>query len=112
MAANRDFAVHCRTAKEADAAFRAGKCAAFLSVEGAELLDCDLEKLDEAYRLGVRAVNITWNHANVLSGSNAEEKDRGCRSGARRLSAGWTVGHAGGRVPPVRARLLGCGGAV
>ncbi|MEQ2442148.1 dipeptidase [Pseudoflavonifractor sp. CLA-AP-H29] len=77
MAANRDFAVHCRTAKEADAAFRAGKCAAFLSVEGAELLDCDLEKLDEAYRLGVRAVNITWNHANVLSGSNAEEKDRG-----------------------------------
>ena len=77
MAANSGLAVHCRTAEEADAAFRAGKCAAFLSVEGAELLDCDVERLEEAYRLGVRAVNITWNHANVLSGSNAEEKERG-----------------------------------
>ncbi len=77
MAANGDLAVHCRTAKEADAAFRAGKCAAFLSVEGAELLDCDPERLEEAFRLGVRAVNITWNHANILSGSNAEEKGRG-----------------------------------
>lgn len=77
MAANSGLAVHCRTAEEADAAFRAGKRAAFLSVEGAELLDCDVERLEEAYRLGVRAVNITWNHANVLSGSNAEEKERG-----------------------------------
>lgn len=77
MAANSGLAVHCRTAEEADAAFRAGKCAAFLSVEGAELLDCDVERLEEAYRLGVRAVNITWNHANILSGSNAEEKERG-----------------------------------
>ncbi|WP_294548743.1 dipeptidase [uncultured Pseudoflavonifractor sp.] len=77
LAANRDLAVHCRTAKEADAAFQAGKCAAFLSVEGAELLDCSLEHLEEAYRLGVRAVNLTWNHANILSGSNAEEQERG-----------------------------------
>ena len=77
MAANSGLAVHCRTAEEADAAFRAGKRAAFLSVEGAELLDCDVERLEEAYRLGVRAVNITWNHANILSGSNAEEKERG-----------------------------------
>lgn len=77
MAANSDLIVHCRTAEEADAAFRAGKRAAFLSVEGAELLDCDVEHLEEAFRLGVRAVNLTWNHANVLSGSNAEEKDRG-----------------------------------
>ena len=77
MAANGDLAVHCRTGQEAEAAFRAGKCAAFLSVEGADLLDCDPERLEEAFRLGVRAVNITWNHANALSGSNAEERDRG-----------------------------------
>ena len=59
------------------AAFAAGKTAAFLSAEGAELLDCDLEKLRMAHRMGVRIVNITWNHPNALSGTNAEEPDRG-----------------------------------
>ncbi|HIY17687.1 MAG TPA: membrane dipeptidase, partial [Candidatus Intestinimonas stercorigallinarum] len=75
--ANADLVVFCRTGKEAQAAFAAGKTAAFLSAEGAELLDCDLNKLRLAHRMGVRAVNITWNHPNALSGTNAEEKDRG-----------------------------------
>ena len=73
MAENRDRVVHCRTADQAADAFAAGKTAAFLSAEGGELLDCSLERLEEAWRLGVRAVNLTWNHANDLSGSNAEE---------------------------------------
>ncbi len=69
--------VHCCTAEEAEAAFSEGKRAAFLSVEGAELLDCDIERLREAYRLGVRAVNLTWNHCNALSGSNADCSGQG-----------------------------------
>ena len=75
--ANADLVVFCRTGAEARAAFAAGKTAAFLSAEGAELLDCDLDKLRLAHRMGVRAVNITWNHPNALSGTNAEEPDRG-----------------------------------
>lgn len=74
---NKEAVSLCRSGNEARAAFAAGKSAAFLSVEGADLLDCDLEKLCEAYRMGVRAVNITWNHANRLSGTNAEEPERG-----------------------------------
>ena len=50
---------------------------AVLSVEGGELLDCDPGRLDEAKAWGVRAVNLTWNHANGLSGSHAEEPERG-----------------------------------
>ncbi len=57
--------------------FRSGRRAAFLSVEGAELLDCSLERLEEAHAMGVRAVNPTWNHVNALSGTNAEEPERG-----------------------------------
>lgn len=68
---------HCRTAQQAEQAFAEGKLAAFLSVEGAELLDCSLERLRWAYEIGVRAVNLTWNHANLLSGSHKEESDRG-----------------------------------
>ncbi|HBA50799.1 MAG TPA: membrane dipeptidase [Lachnospiraceae bacterium] len=67
----------CRTAEEAERANAAGKVAAFLSVEGAELLDCDLEKLRRAHGLGVRAVNLTWNFQNALSGSNLAGADRG-----------------------------------
>lgn len=77
MEANAGVITHCRTAKEAEAAFTAGKMAAFLSVEGAELLDCSTERLEEAYALGVRSVNLTWNHVNALSGTNAEATGRG-----------------------------------
>ena len=75
--ANADLVAFCRTGAEAQAAFAAGKTAAFLSAEGAELLDCDPDKLRLAHRMGVRIVNITWNHPNALSGTNAEEPDRG-----------------------------------
>lgn len=68
---------HCRNGKEAEQAHREGKIAAFLSVEGAHILNCDLEKLREAYARGVRAVNLTWNNPNILAGTNCEEPDRG-----------------------------------
>ncbi|MGI5973427.1 MAG: dipeptidase [Oscillospiraceae bacterium] len=77
MAENADLVEHCRTAAEAEAAWRRGKNAAFLSVEGADLLECSLEKLERAYELGVRAVNLTWNYENALSGTNEEGAERG-----------------------------------
>jgi membrane dipeptidase len=67
----------CCTRNEAENAFMQGKSAAFLSVEGADLLGCSLEQLDRAYILGVRAVNLTWNRSNLLSGSALEETERG-----------------------------------
>lgn len=77
MKENSGLVSHCRSAEEAKQAHRKGKIAAFLSVEGAHILDCDLEKLREAHSRGVRAVNLTWNNANLLSGSNCEEPERG-----------------------------------
>ena len=77
MAENADWVVHCRTAQQAEEAWKAGKTAAFLSVEGAELLDCDIEKLEDAYQKGVRAVNLTWNHVNALSGTNVDQPEKG-----------------------------------
>lgn len=67
----------CVTAEELDSAWNAGKIAAFLSAEGAELVDCDLEKLNLAHGMGVRAVNLTWNHVNALSGTNVEDTEKG-----------------------------------
>ena len=56
---------------------------AALSVEGGELLGCDPEALEEARSWGVRAVNVTWNHANALSGSHAEDSGRGLTDSGR-----------------------------
>ncbi len=67
----------CRTGAEAAAARAEGSIAAFLSVEGADLLGCSIEGLETAHALGVRAVNLTWNRANALSGSCVEEATRG-----------------------------------
>ena len=64
---------------------------AALSVEGAELLDCDPDRLEIAAAWGVRSVNLTWNHANALSGSHLEQPERGLsdvgRAFARRAYA-------------------------
>ena len=77
MTENCDMIVPCTAGAGITAANQMGKAAALLSVEGADLLDCEIEKLEEAYRLGVRIVNLTWNYANALSGSHCDEPDRG-----------------------------------
>lgn len=72
-----DRIVQCRTAQDVEQAHRQGKAAAFLSIEGAELIGCDPARLDEAAAEGVVAINLTWNHANDLSGSSREDSERG-----------------------------------
>ena len=77
LAENSGRIALCRSGAEADEAVAAGKTAAFLSVEGADLLDCGIEQLQTAAGWGVRLVNMVWNHANVLGGSCADDPDRG-----------------------------------
>ncbi len=48
-----------------------------LAIEGAEVIGCDPMRLKSAYEMGVRVTGITWNHANVLSGSCMEDTRRG-----------------------------------
>ena len=77
MELNRDRIVQCRTGAEAQAAFAAGKRAAFLSIEGADLIDCTLDGLQEAWEMGVRAINPVWNAANILCGTTEDEAGKG-----------------------------------
>lgn len=74
---NCTLIAHCRNRKEAEKANQQGKAAAFLTVEGAELLDCNPERLIQAAADGVVAINLTWNNANAISGSCREEPERG-----------------------------------
>lgn len=83
MAENRDIACHCRTGAEVDEAVADGKVAALLSIEGADLIDCDVHKIETVAGWGVRFLNPVWNRANVLSGTNAEETERGLSATGR-----------------------------
>lgn len=74
---NEDILYHCKNTSDVDTAIANEKIAAFITVEGAELLGCDETELENAYNEGVRAVTITWNFLNKLSGSNVEGSDVG-----------------------------------
>ena len=83
MVDNADIVCHCRTGREVDEAAAAGKTAALLSMEGADLIDCDVHKVETVAQWGVRLLNPVWNRANVLSGTNAEDPERGLSAKGR-----------------------------
>ena len=72
LAENGDLLAHCRSAADIRAAFAAGKCAALLSIEGAEQIGCSIPKLRDAFDKGVRIVHLCWNWDNALTGSATE----------------------------------------
>ncbi len=84
----------CRSAEDAKAAAREGKTAAFLSVEGANLLGCRVAGLTEAYRRGVRLVNLTWNRDNALAGAAMDGGGGLTEDGRRFVRAAWELGVA------------------
>ena len=69
LSANGDLLSHCRTAADIRAAVAAGKCAALLSIEGAEQIECSEEKLRQAHDRGVSIIHLCWNYDNALTGS-------------------------------------------
>ena len=86
---NQDRVVSCVDASQAEQAFADGKLAAFLSVEGAELLDCAVGRLDWAYARGVRFINLTWNHVKrPFRHVIADEPERGLSAAGKGRSSG------------------------
>ena len=83
MQQNRDLVRHCRSGAEVDSAVASGTVAALLSIEGADLIDCDAQKIATVADWGVRFLNPVWNRANVLSGTNCEEPERGLSTEGR-----------------------------
>ena len=82
-ARNADLVRRCRTARDVRAAWAAGKTAALLGIEGAELLDCDPKGLDEAAAWECVYVTLTWNHANALAGSHCDAPAQGLTAQGR-----------------------------
>lgn len=59
-----DRFVPCRTGSEIRAAFKAGKFAGMLSIEGGHAIEDSLDTLRHFHERGVRAMTLTWNNTN------------------------------------------------
>lgn len=77
MRENADLVQHCRSGAEIDEAVMQGKIAALLSIESADLLECRPERVETVASWGVKLMNLTWNQPNLISGTNAQQSDRG-----------------------------------
>ena len=89
---NGDICRLCTSAEEIRAAADDGKVAVLLSVEGAALLGCSVVTLLEAYKDGVRLVNLTWNKDNILAGAAMDSGSGLTRDGVRFVKAMWNLG--------------------
>ena len=85
FAANADWLTLCRSGEELTRAAESGKAAAFLSIEGAELLPEREGALDEAYDAGVRLVTLTWNYRSRFGCPSAIDQNEGLTDGGRQL---------------------------
>lgn len=74
--ANRDWLYQCHSAEDFHSPERRGRAAAFLSIEGAELL-CTDEHIRRAYDAGVRLVTLSWNYRNQYACGAATDNDAG-----------------------------------
>lgn len=66
----------CKDKNDMAIAASENKTAAFLSIEGAELLQSD-EALKKAHDAGVRMISLTWNHANPYGFGALKDNDKG-----------------------------------
>lgn len=81
----QDILMRCRTADDWKQAQEQNKTAAFLSIEGAELLQCE-EDIQYALDAGVRVVTLTWNHDSIYGCGAATDNTAGLKPRGKKLA--------------------------
>lgn len=79
----KDRLILCRTAEDFDRACASGKTAAFLSIEGAELLQSEPDI--QAAAAGVRIVTLSWNHDSCYACGAVRNRRKGLTERGRQL---------------------------
>jgi membrane dipeptidase len=77
LEAHQSEAVLVTRTKEALEAKKQGKIAVFLNLEGAEPILTELGLLRMFYRMGVRAMGLTWNYRNEVADGGYEGREGG-----------------------------------
>lgn len=75
--AHQDFLIQCKRVEDIYKAKKEGKIAWVPVVEGAAIIENELDRIDILYGLGVRQLGITYSETNALGNGLREEYDAG-----------------------------------
>ena len=82
--AHQDFLIHCLGVGDILRAHREGRVAWVASMEGAAMIENELDRIDLLFGFGVRALGITYSEANALGSGLKEPGDGGLTMFGRR----------------------------
>ncbi|MFQ5537117.1 MAG: dipeptidase [Gemmatimonadota bacterium] len=75
--AHQDFVIPCLRVEDILRAHEEGKVALVASMEGAAMIEHELDRIDILYGFGVRALGITYSESNALGNGLKERRDGG-----------------------------------
>ena len=82
--AHQGFLIHCRGVGDILRAHREGKVAWVASMEGAAMIENELDRIDLLFGYGLRALGIAYSEANALGSGLKEPRDGGLTMFGRR----------------------------
>ena len=75
--AHQDFVIHCKNVKDIRTAHHEGKMAWIAAMEGAAMIENEVDRIDLLYGFGVRLLGITYSESNALVSGLKEPRDGG-----------------------------------
>ena len=85
--AHQDFLIHGKTVDDILRAHREQKLAWIASMEGAAMIENELDRIDILYGFGVRCLGITYSESNALGSGLKEKRDGGLTAFGRKAVA-------------------------
>lgn len=82
--AHQDFVTHCLHVGDIRRAHDEGKVAMVASMEGAAMIEHEVDRIDLLYGFGVRALGITYSESNALGNGLKEKRDGGLTAFGRK----------------------------
>ncbi len=82
--AHQDFVFHCTRVADIQRAHDEGGVAWIASIEGAAMIENELDRIDILYGFGVRALGVTYSESNALGSGLKEPHDGGLTALGRR----------------------------
>ncbi|MFZ1808262.1 MAG: membrane dipeptidase [Cyclobacteriaceae bacterium] len=74
---HQDFVIHCKSVDDILRAHKEGKVAWVAVMEGAMMIENELDRLDLLYGFGLRSIGITYSESNALGSGLKEDVDGG-----------------------------------
>lgn len=75
--AHQDFLIHCLRIDDVQRAHDEGRVAWVATMEGAAMIENDVDRIDLLYGFGLRSLGITYSESNALGNGLKEDRDGG-----------------------------------